>query len=142
MRHDSPTPDTFILSNVPLLKDSSDICILSYGPIMKMAIGVAEELEAKGRSVAVASVHTLKPLNVDGLSALLSRFNTVVVEEHSIRVGLGSQVKELAWDRRLDCIIHMFGLRDEFMHIFGSQTDLWQANGLSVENITRKILVD
>jgi transketolase C-terminal domain/subunit len=91
----------------------------------------------------VASVHTLNPLNVDGLSALLSRFNTVVVvEEHSIRGGLGSQVKELAWDRRLDCIIHMFGLRDEFMHIFGSQTDLWQANGLSVENITRKILVD
>ena len=125
MRHDSPTPDTFILSKVRLLKDGSDICILSYGPIMKMAIGVAEELEAKGRSVAVASVHTLNPLNVDGLTARLSRFNTVVVvEEHSIRGGLGSQLKELAWDRRLDCIIHMFGLRDEFMHIFGSQTDL------------------
>ena len=109
---------------------------------MKMQIGVAEELEAKGRSVAVASAHTLKPLNEDGLSALLSRFNTVVVEEHSIHVGLGSQVKDLAWERRLDCIIHMFGIRDEFMHIFGSQTDLWQANGLSVEKITRKILVD
>src|SRR5262245_7175315 len=90
-------PEPFVFGKARLLKDGSDVCLFSYGPIMKMAFEVAARVEAQGRSAAVVSVHTLKPLDVDGIAGYLSRFKQVVViEEHSERGGLAAQVKQIA----------------------------------------------
>ena len=45
------------------LRPGSDVAIISYGPIMKRAMAVADRYEAQGRRAAVFSVHTLKPLD-------------------------------------------------------------------------------
>jgi transketolase len=130
-------PGRFEFGKVRLLKDGTDICILSYGPIMKMVFEVASSLEqTAGRSVAVVSAHTLKPLDIDGIARILSRFETVVViEEHSERGGLGARVKEIAWDHRMGCRIHTLALKDAFIHEFGAQRDLWRAHGLTPTGI-------
>ena len=129
-------PEPFVYGKIRLLKAGKDVCILSYGTIMKLAFEVAAKVEQQGRSVAVASVHTLKPLDAAGIAQVLKRFETVVVvEEHSERGGLAAAVKQLAWDTHASCRLHTFSLRDQFIHAYGSQTDLWGAHGLSVENI-------
>jgi transketolase len=129
--------EPFEFGRVRLLKHGSDICIVSYGPIMKLAFEVASRLEQeRGASVAVVSAHTLKPLDTCGIAKLLGSYETVaVIEEHSERGGLGAQVKEIGWDQGAKCKLHTFSLRDEFIHAFGSQRDLWRAHGLSAETI-------
>ena len=111
------------------------------GPIVKLAFDVAEQLESvESKSVAVASVHTVKPLDVERVSAILTNYETVVViEEHSERGGLGARVKEIAWDCRASCKLHTYALRDAFIHVFGSQSELREAHGLSAERILKEV---
>ena len=91
-------------------------------------------------SVAVVAVHTLKPLDHEGLAAILAKFATVaVIEEHSCIGGLGAQLKQLAWEVRADCTIKTFSLKDEFIHFYGNQRELWTAHGLDESIIYREL---
>jgi transketolase len=133
-------PEPFVFGKPRLLKEGSDVCLLSYGPIVKMAFEVAARVEEEGRSAAVVSVHTLKPLDVDGVAGYLSRFNQVVViEEHSERGGLAAQVKQIAWERGAMCDLRTFSLKDEFIHVFGTHPELLAAHGLSAGPIFESI---
>lgn len=126
-------PEPFEFGKVRLIRPGSDVCIIAYGPIMQMALEVAERIEREQeRSVALVSAHTVKPLDRVGVARILNNFETVVVvEEHSPRGSLGGQVKEIAWDVRANCRLLTFSLRDEFIHQFGSQRDMWKAHGLT-----------
>lgn len=134
-------PESFVFGKVRTIKSGRDTCLLSYGPIVKMALDSAAGLEAAhGCSVAVVSVHTLKPLDVAGIARLLSQYETVVVvEEHSERGGLAAMVKQVAWDYRAECALQTFSLKDEFVHEFGSHADLLRAHGLSAAIIREKV---
>ena len=131
----------FQFGKVRTLREGKDVCILSYGPIMKMAFEVADQLESTGRSTAIVSVHTLKPLDNEGLARILGRFGQVIViEEHSELGGLAAQVKQIAWDRRASCDLRTFSLKDEFIHSFGSHADLLAAHGLSAGRIAEAVM--
>jgi transketolase len=139
LTNDAPEP--FAFGKARLIKPGKDVCMLSYGPIMKMTLEVAGQLEQQGHSVAVVSVHTLKPLDQDGIAELLHRFPTVaVVEEHSERAGLAAEVKQLAWEHRAPCELHTFSLKDDFIHAYGTHADLLRAHGLATPLIAAKIL--
>ena len=139
----SDAAEPFEFGKLRTLKAGSDTCIISYGPIMKMAIEVGREIEkAHSKQVALASAHTLKPLDVSGIAGILHKFQRVIViEEHSERGGLGAQVKQIAWEHKAKCELHTFGLKDEFIHLYGSQDDMWKAHGLSIENILQSTAV-
>lgn len=122
------------------IREGSDVCILSYGVIMKKALEVADRLEQRGESVSVASVHTLKPLDQEGIASALARHKKVVVIEECAPSGaLASRVKEIAWDSGARCRLHTFSLRDEFIHNYGSHDDLLASHGLEVGAITAAI---
>jgi transketolase len=130
-------PEPFAFGKVRLLKEGHDVCILSYGTIMKMAFELATALETThGCSAAIVSCHTLKPLDIEGIVRILKRYSTVlVVEEHSERAGLAAQVKQIAWDAGASCTLLTSSLKDEFIHEFGAPRDLWEAHGISVRAI-------
>jgi transketolase len=104
---------------------------------MKMAIDLAQKLKAEqGASVAVYSVHTLKPLVKEGIARVMQSFaRVVVVEEHVEQGGLGAQVKQIGWDSQASCKLHTFSLKNEFLHVYGSQDDIRRAHGLSLDQI-------
>jgi transketolase len=132
---DAPEPFTF--GKVRLIRPGRDAAILSYGPITKLAVEVAKRAEAeRGLSVAAYSAHTLKPLDRDRLRDILKQYRqVVVVEEHSARGGLAAEVKQVAWDCRASCDLATFSLQDEFIHVFGSQADLWAAHGITADAV-------
>lgn len=138
----SQAVDPFVFGRIRRLRPGREVCILSYGPITKMAFDAADVIEREsGATVAVTSVHTLKPLDREGIARALQQFATVVVlEEHSPRGGLGGQVKEIAWELGARCRLTTLSLQDEFIHAFGSHAYLLGRHGLSVEAITRAIL--
>ena len=138
----SQAVDPFVFGRIRRLRSGREVCVLSYGPITKMAFDAADAIEREsGATVAVTSVHTLKPLDREGIARVLQQFATVVVlEEHSPRGGLGGQVKEIAWDLGARCRLTTLSLQDEFIHAFGSHAYLLGRHGLSVEAIMRAIL--
>jgi transketolase len=129
--------EPFQFGKIRRLQEGRDVAILSYGPITKMAVDLAEKIaRERSQSAAVYSVHTLKPLDFEGIAAVLRRFPIVtVIEEHVARGGLSSQVKQIAWDSHAQCRLHTFSLKDEFLHVYGSQDDIRRAHGLSLDQI-------
>ena len=129
--------DPFVFGRVRTLRRGRDVCILSYGPITTLAFEAAEQLKARGYgAVEIVSVHTLKPLDVEGIVGILQRFDrVVVVEEHSVRGGLAGQVKQIAYDAGTPSRVIGFSLQDKFSHAFGSPRDLWAAHGITAERV-------
>jgi transketolase len=118
------------------LRRGSDVCILTYGVITKMAAGIADRLTAQGKSVSVVSVHTMKPLDRDGImDALKHHKQVIVIEEHAPQGGLASQTKQIAWDIKATCRLDTFTLQDAFIHNYGSYDDLLAAHGLAPDRI-------
>ncbi|MEO5341286.1 MAG: hypothetical protein H7837_12350 [Magnetococcus sp. MYC-9] len=130
-------PEPFQFGKLRCIKNGSELCILGYGPILSLAWEAARRHEAqRGGSVAIYSAHTLKPLDSAGITQLLSRFRRVVVlEEHSAMHTLGGQVKQLAWDVQSGTTLVTLSLKDAFIHLYGSQTDLLRAHGVTVESL-------
>jgi transketolase len=133
----SAQAEPFVFGKVRQLRAGEDVAILSYGPITKMAVDLADLLQREqGWSSSVYSVHTLKPLDANRIAAISKSFSRlVVIEEHVSRGGLGAQVKQIAWDSQASCKLHTFSLKDEFLHVYGSHDDIRRAHGLSLDQI-------
>jgi transketolase len=118
------------------LRRGSDICVLSYGVITKMAATIADRLQAQGKSVSLVSVHTVKPLDREGIAeALKHHKQVIVIEEHAPQGGLAPQTKQIAWDIKATCRLDTFTLQDKFIHNYGSYEDLLAAHGLAPDRI-------
>jgi len=117
---------------VRYLRRGTDVCILTYGVITKMAAAIADRLQEQGKSVSLVSVHTVKPLDRAGIVDALQRHqHVIVIEEHAPQGGLAPQTKQLAWDSRATCRLDVFTLQDAFIHNYGSHDDLLASHGLS-----------
>jgi len=126
----------FEFGKVRMIRDGRDALILGYGPTLKMGVDAAMALEAKGVSVAVASVHTLKPLDRAGIAALLARFSKVVVLEEMVpQGGLSDAVKGIAWEWGARCKLECMSLKHEFIHVYGSHGDLLAAHGIAPQRL-------
>ncbi len=119
--------EPFRFGKVRMLREGNDACILGYGPILKLAIAAAE-----GKSIGVASVHTLKPLDKEGIANILARYpRVVVIEEMVPHGGLGDAVKAIAWESGARCKLDCLSLKHEFVHVYGSHEQLLAAHGVS-----------
>jgi transketolase len=128
--------EPFQFGKLRYLRKGVDICILTYGVITAMAMEVAEHLSAKGKSVSLVSCHTVKPLDRVGIEKVLQEHKKVIVlEEHVPQGGLAPQTKQIAWDIRAKCELHTFTLKDEFVHNYGSHSDLLLSHGISFDHI-------
>ncbi len=136
----STAPDPFVFGKLRYLRRGTDVCILSYGPILRLATDLAARWEARGESVSLVSAHTLKPLDFEGLSQVLRLHRRVIViEETTPQGGLGLRVKEIAWETKASCQIDAFALQDAFIHVYGSHPELLAAHGLDIATISGQL---
>lgn len=121
---------------VRYIKKGSKTCIISYGTSVIKALEFAKELEVKNQhAVSVVNCHTLKPLDVMGIINILQHYEKVyVLEEHVPQGGLGSRVKEIAWDVKAKCQLKAFSLQDEFIHVYGSHEDVLAAHRFTISD--------
>jgi len=83
------------LGKVRQVRDGADAVIFATGGILGEAMAAAEQLSGEGVSVRVIDVHTLKPLDDEGICAAASACGRVVtLEEHTVIGGLGGAVAE------------------------------------------------
>ncbi|MEG2320008.1 MAG: transketolase C-terminal domain-containing protein, partial [Mucinivorans sp.] len=84
------------------------------GHLMWRAIQATELLEARGISVDLINIHTIKPLDKEAVLASVSRTGCVVVaEEHLCNGGLGDSVAQLL-SRTMPSPVEYVAVDDKF----------------------------
>jgi transketolase len=97
-----------------LQKKGSDIAFFGNGIMLPRLIQASEILGKKGIGVTLVEVHTIKPLDVEGITKVLIDCGAAVTaEDHTIIGGLGSAIMETAGENA-PVPITRIGLRDKF----------------------------
>ena len=129
------------LGRVRRVRDGDDAVIFSSGGILAEALLAADTLASEGTSVRVIDVHTIKPLDVDGICAAIRDCGHVItLEEHVISGGLGSAVAEACADSQLPLkSFQRLGLNDIFPAVVGDQRYLRARYGLDAKSVAAAV---
>jgi transketolase len=125
----------FIPGKINILQQKgTDIALFGNGVLLPRLFAAAEILEKKGIGVTLVEVHTVKPLDVDGVVDVLKKCGAAVTaEDHTIIGGLGSAIMEVAGEN-YPVPISRIGLRDRFPGS-GNPDELLDYYGMSVDDI-------
>lgn len=92
-----------------------ELTIIACGMAVHGALEAAREMNAKGGSVGVIDMASIKPLDRDAVLAAASRSpRMMTVEEHNVMGGLGSAVAEVLADEGAGVRLKRHGIYDEF----------------------------
>lgn len=133
-RHDSPAYLRIGKKGEPILTDGTnfqpgrwqclragdDATLLSCGTILAEALAAADQLAARGIKAAVWNCASIKPLDIESLTAL-SKEPIFTIEEHSVLGGFGSAVAEILTELPNAPRLHRLGIPDTFLHDTGEQ---------------------
>lgn len=98
-----------------VLREGTDVVIISTGTVTYECIKAAEILEQQGISVCVVNMHTIKPIDRELILEKVRENNLIVtVEEQSVIGGLGSAVEEVLSDSNSRVRMIHLGLPDKF----------------------------
>jgi len=88
-----PTDQPFEIGKGIVLTEGTDVTIVATGHLVWESLVAAEKLEAKGISVEVINIHTIKPLDEEVILKSIAKTGCVVTaEEHNKCGGLGESV--------------------------------------------------
>ncbi|HPE93540.1 MAG: transketolase C-terminal domain-containing protein [Sphaerochaeta sp.] len=136
-REDKVFPDgtPFPLGKIRILSDEGDdVALLAHGFVLGRVIEAAKRLKAEGIKAKVVEVATIKPLDREGLVAVLQATGcAVTVEDHTIINGLGSAVAEVIAENVPAHLIRL-GLQDVYGES-GFPEELLDAYGMRIEDI-------
>ena len=117
----------------------SDASLFCNGPIVRRVLQAAEALAAAGIRTTVVEVHTLKPLDTEGILAILRGTQAAVtVEDHSVIGGLGSAVAEVIAENAVAAPLVRIGLQDVFPSS-GEAEALLDYYGMGVSHIIEAV---
>lgn len=132
---------SFELGRARMLRDGSDVLIISSGLMTMRALEAAKRLAADRIDVAVLHVATIKPLDAESIRAACARTGRLVVvaENHSVIGGLGEAVAgELMRGGIHPAGFRQIALPDAFLDA-GALPTLHERYGLSTEAVVAQI---
>lgn len=136
------TSEPFEYGKLRYLRRGKDVCVIGYGPILKLGLKLADHFKQNGKSTSVISAHTLKPLDDTGIRHMLMNHKQIVILEEMVpRGGLADAIRIAAWEQGSSCQIDSFSLKDEFIHCYGSHEDILAAHGLALPEIISRLKI-
>lgn len=130
----------FELGRAKLLRDGSDVLIISSGIMTMRALEVAERLRTDRIGVAVLHTPTIKPLDEQAILDQAARPGRLVVvaENHTVIGGLGEAVAALLLRARVTPPFRQIGLPDAFLDA-GALPTLHDRYGISAETMAAQL---
>ncbi|HET6474968.1 MAG TPA: transketolase C-terminal domain-containing protein, partial [Thermoleophilia bacterium] len=126
--------DPFEIGRAVLVREGTDVTVLTTGIMVGRAVEAAELLAAEGVSVHLVHVHTVKPLDVGAIVAAAEKTGLVVTaEEHNIIGGFGGAVAEALGEHR-PTPMKRVGVADVYSES-APNDDLLQKYGLTAGHI-------
>lgn len=131
----------FVVGKSITVRPGKDVCLLSTGNMLPVAVEAVEKLGGEGISARLESFHTVKPLDEELLAEVFGTCNTVVtIEEHSRLGGLGGSIAEWLSDHpHPKARLLRLGTADKFIHEAGEQEYARHCQGLTPEGICKSI---
>ena len=124
----------FTIGKAYQIQDGKDVAIIANGDTVCIAMEAAKQLEAKGISVRLLDMHTIKPLDVQAVMDCVNDIGKIItVEDHNIINGLGSAVCEVAAEMGKG-IVKRVGILDQYGQSAPYER-LLAINGITAENI-------
>lgn len=122
------------------LTEGRDLTIFSYGNILREVLFAQKRLEKHGIHAAVINLHTLNPIDRDIIKKAHDETgHLMVVEEHTVRGGLGSIIADVLTDVSDTPIrLNKMGLNNTFPKGYGTYAEMLEQNGLSAKHIARQ----
>ena len=119
-----------------VVREGKDVTIVSFGKMMKIALGAAEELAKEGIDAEVIDLRTIRPWDkATVLTSVKKTKHVITIEEAQINGGLGGAVSELLGEHLPVPIIRM-GVKDVFGQS-GTTEELLQHYGLTYKHVMR-----
>ena len=126
--------EDFKIGKAQILNEGKDISIFACGHLVWKAVEAAKILEARGISVDLINIHTIKPLDTEAiLASIIKTGCAVTAEEHNVLGGLGDSIAQTA-ARDFPIPIEYIGTNDTFGES-GKPEDLLVKYGLDTDNI-------
>ncbi len=131
------SPDEkFEIGKAQVLAEGTDVSIFACGHLVWLAVEAAKELEAKGISVELINIHTIKPLDEAAVINSIQKTGCIVTaEEHQINGGLGDSIANVA-SRACPAPHEYVAVQDTFGES-GTPMQLLEKYGLTKENIIK-----
>jgi len=130
--------EDFIIGQAQHICEGKDVSIFACGHMVWSAIEAGKILEAKGVSVEIINIHTIKPLDVKSVLASIKKTGcAVTAEEHNIIGGLGDSIAQTA-AKNWPVPIEYIGTNDTFGES-GKPKDLLVKYGLDADHIVAAV---
>lgn len=131
-----PSTTSFEMGKGRIVRKGTDIALIGTGETVYPALQAAEILDRDhGIAATVVSLHTIKPLDYDLLSALAETCGALLtVEEHSVCGGLGEACAAWLFQHKVYKPFKLMGIPDEYT-VTGSQTEIFNHYGISARGI-------
>ncbi len=124
----------FIIGKAQTLNEGKDVTIFACGHLVWLGVEAAKILEAKGISVELINIHTIKPLDAAAILASIKKTGcAVTAEEHNIIGGLGDSIAQVAASN-FPIPIEYVGTKDTFGES-GKPEELLVKYGLDANHI-------
>lgn len=124
----------FTIGKAYVLKEGTDISIMTTGTMTYQALVAAEKLSKDGLSAEVVHIPTIKPLDTATILRSAKKTKAVItVEEGQIAGGLGGAIAELL-SQEHPTKIHRIGMQDRFGES-GKPEELLEYFGLTAKHI-------
>ncbi len=128
------TGRSFVIGKADKMIEGKDVTIIACGHLVWNAIEAEAILAAKGISVELINMHTIKPLDVEAILESVSKTGCVVTcEEHQRNGGLGDSVAQVLAQFN-PAPQEYVAVNDSFGES-GTPTELLTKYGLGPENI-------
>lgn len=128
----------FTIGKADKMIEGKDVTIFACGHLVWNAVEAEAALAAKGISVELINIHTIKPLDVEAILQSAEKTRCVVTcEEHQMNGGLGDAVAQVL-ARFNPTPIEMVAVQDSFGES-GTPTELLKKYGLGSENIVAAV---
>ncbi len=118
-----------------IIKNGTEIAILSVGPIIENVIEAVENNSEKEK-IGIFDIRFIKPLDEDLLHSIFKKYKTIItVEDGVIAGGFGSAIAEFSVKNNYQNKIEILGIPDEFLE-HGTVDELQHLAGISTEKIS------
>lgn len=133
--------DKWEYGKITVLRRGDDGLILANGLMVTSACQAAETLAKEGTHMTVADLHTIQPLDIEGLLSLVKKHRKVfVAEEHNQRGGVASAVVDTLVDNNVsDVHLVRIGLPPDQYAIIGPPYYLYQHYGLDGAGVAERV---
>ena len=135
------TGETWEFGKLKILRKGSDATILSTGIMTAASVEAADALKENGINVTVADVHTIVPLDKEGILNLIESSDHIfVAEEHNTYSGLASIIADVLVDEGIaNKRLNRIGFPSDEYSLIAAPYHLYKHYGLDAEGAIKRV---